>query len=366
MTRQQRYSYLSSQIASKDNEYFLAFFTLQERGGRLGGEKQVLEIDGHKVFVKRIPLTQKEYESKFSTKNLYNLPLCYHYGVGSAGFGAYRELVVNIKTTNWVLSGETENFPLLYHYRVLPFVGEHEPIDQAQQDGYIAYWGGNENIRTYINARTQATHELVLFLEYVPHILQDWLNEKPSATSGVMEELRETIDFLRHKEILHFDAHYHNILTDGERVYLADFGLVLDRNAELTDAERDFFDAHTHFDYGEVLMCLADVHLHTTYEALPESEKQKLREQYALSEEMDWVERESFLLAHFRELQDNGVLHLDATYFALLTKYHSVTLLMKKFFLEMHFNQQKDTSFPNETLKQLLGTTGFIEIREKL
>ena len=71
----------------------------------------------------------------FSTKNLYDLPTYYQYGVGSAGFGVFRELVANIKTTNWVLQGAIANFPLLYHARIIPFSGERPDVDMERHRG---------------------------------------------------------------------------------------------------------------------------------------------------------------------------------------------------------------------------------------
>ena len=99
--------------------------------GRGNGINSIINLDNKKIFVKSIPLTQKEYDNSFDTKNLYNLPTYYNYGVGSAGINCWRELIMHIKTTNWVLSGEIENFPLLYHYRIVksnkkPTVSEWE------------------------------------------------------------------------------------------------------------------------------------------------------------------------------------------------------------------------------------------------
>ena len=57
------------------------------------------------MFVKRVPVTDLEYENMFSTRNLYDIPTYYNYGFGSAGFGVYRELVTHVKASNWVLAG---------------------------------------------------------------------------------------------------------------------------------------------------------------------------------------------------------------------------------------------------------------------
>src|SRR5262245_16706023 len=73
-------------------------------GSGIGGSAVSLEIDGTPVFAKRVPLTDLERrpDNVMSTANLFQLPTFYQYGVGSAGFGAWRELAAHQMTTNWV------------------------------------------------------------------------------------------------------------------------------------------------------------------------------------------------------------------------------------------------------------------------
>ena len=61
-------------------------------GSGIGGRSAELDIDGTRIFVKRIPLTEAETraENARSTANLFGLPMFYQYGVGSAGFGAWQ------------------------------------------------------------------------------------------------------------------------------------------------------------------------------------------------------------------------------------------------------------------------------------
>ncbi len=56
------------------------------------------------IFVKQIPLTdlEKQPENFRSTANIFKLPLSYQYGIGSAGFGAWRELATHIMTTKFL------------------------------------------------------------------------------------------------------------------------------------------------------------------------------------------------------------------------------------------------------------------------
>src|SRR5437867_1786265 len=63
------------------------------------GTTETLDVGGTPVFVKRIPVTDLELEHRYSPRNLYRLPTFYHYGIGSAGFGVFRELLAHVKTT---------------------------------------------------------------------------------------------------------------------------------------------------------------------------------------------------------------------------------------------------------------------------
>ena len=127
--RHERYSKISSQIAQMDNARLQSLLDTGETQ-RGWGKTQILEIGGAKVFIKRVPMTALEYDNLFSTKNLYDLPLYYNYGVGSAGFGVFRELLTHVKTTNWVLEGAIGTFPLMYHFRNLPTTGARADVDK--------------------------------------------------------------------------------------------------------------------------------------------------------------------------------------------------------------------------------------------
>ncbi|GIE98248.1 hypothetical protein Ari01nite_57130 [Paractinoplanes rishiriensis] len=60
--------------------------------------------------------------------------------------------------------------------------------------------------------------------------------------------MREGVDFLAGQGLVHFDAHFGNLLTDGERVYFADFGLALHTGFGLTPAESGFLRRHAGYD----------------------------------------------------------------------------------------------------------------------
>ena len=251
-TRRKTYFKLSSQIAQLDNVQLRSLFENSESSSGWG-LNQVVVLGESRVFVKRIPVTNIEYDNLFSTRNLYDLPTYYNYGIGSAGFGVFRELVTHIKTTNWVLDEEIATFPLMYHYRIIPHSGKRvdvDMLDMEKRKSYVAYWGNSENVGNYVLARANADYELVLFLEYIPYVLETWLLENPGKLQNPLNDLRTTISFLRIKGIIHFDAHFHNILTDGDQTYLTDFGLVLDESFTLMKEEKSFFGQHIFYDYG--------------------------------------------------------------------------------------------------------------------
>lgn len=130
-SRIETYYELSSHLSLVDDEQLNVLLSETEET-RGWGRNHTITLGHSKVFIKRIPVTALEYEHMFSTKNHYDLPTYYNYGIWSAGFGAFRELISHIKTTNWVLSGAIENFPLMYHYRLRPCKGTTTSIQYCR------------------------------------------------------------------------------------------------------------------------------------------------------------------------------------------------------------------------------------------
>ncbi|MGW0697357.1 protein kinase family protein [Streptomyces sp. NBC_01579] len=229
-------------------------------GSGIGGRTAELKVDGTRVFVKRVPLTDIEMRSENarSTANLFGLPMFYQYGAGSAGFGAWRELAVHTMTTNWVLGNEYEGFPLMYHWRVLP---DAPPLGFADAlggiDGAVAHWEGSPAVRDRLDAIGRSSFSLVIFLEHVPHTLSVWLGDRRKAARAgedgptyawAEEALTRGAAFMSSRGLVHFDAHFNNILTDGRLIYFADFGLALSSGFELSQDETEFLTAHLAYD----------------------------------------------------------------------------------------------------------------------
>ncbi|MCL6299095.1 protein kinase family protein [Streptomyces kronopolitis] len=229
-------------------------------GSGIGGKSALLEVAGTPVFVKRVPLTDPERQPEHvrSTANLFELPVFCQYGIGTIGgpgFGAWRELAVHTMTTNWVLAAEHEGFPLMYHWRVLP---DSTPLPEelADIERAVAYWGGGSQVRRRIRALQQSSASVALFLEYIPQNLHQWLGTQVEAgdqtanraCAMVERELAAGTSFMNSRGLLHFDAHFENILTDGRRLYFADYGLALSSGFELSQDEAAFFDRHRTYD----------------------------------------------------------------------------------------------------------------------
>lgn len=157
------------------------------------------------MFAKRVPLTDREVANPHSTANLFDLPVYCQYGIGGPGFGAWRELAANMVVTEGLLTGATASFPLLYHWRVLPgrppVAAEHADIDA------IGALYGSPAVRTRLEALAAASSSLVLFLEYIPYRLLDWMREDPVGKAKTVErQLCEIVAFLRSRELLHMDG----------------------------------------------------------------------------------------------------------------------------------------------------------------
>jgi len=315
------------------------------------GSNRIIDLDGTRVFAKAVPLTERESLRPGCTENLFQLPAYYNYGVGSAGFGVFRELATHVKTTGWVVSGSIDTFPVMYHHRILPKIGA-EPLQRpGELDRYVAYWNDNPQIREFANARLDATLDLVMFIEYVPHVLYDWLPANQDKLPMVMEGMAATLSFLRAHGLIHFDAHLGNILTDGEQVFLTDFGLTQDDEFDLQPAERAFLDSHRHYDSGEFAYALTRP-LRKTVVDWPDATKRALCDRFGDIEL-------ATLLRHGQELTDEGTLDLRPDYLEVLIRYREVIRLVARFFDAMRTGDKTKGGYDDKELAQALTAAGF-------
>ncbi|MEU4408999.1 serine/threonine protein phosphatase [Streptosporangium sp. NPDC023963] len=266
-----RYGEVASALALRsDRQLAASLERAQVMGSGIGGSSVLLDVAGVPVFTKRVPLTDVERHAGnvMSTANLFGVPAFCQYGlveIGGPGFGAWRELAANVMTTSWVLAGRTAAFPLLYHWRVLP--GAPPPGDEhADVEAVVRYWDGSPAVRDRLHALARASAGIVLFQEFIPHNLDDWLaarlaagQEAAIAASAMVEScLLTDVAFMNGQELMHFDGHFGNILTDGERLYIADLGLATSRRFDLSGQEIEFLERNRTHDIGYALMRLVN------------------------------------------------------------------------------------------------------------
>jgi hypothetical protein len=250
---------VSASLGSRgDGELETLMGTGRVVGVSVGGGSELIDIDDVPVFVKRIPLTDREVAKPRSTANLFDLPMFCQYGLGGPGFNAWRELAANLIATDAVLAGETQSFPILYHWRVLPGRSP-AAAEYADIDAVVTAQAGSSAVRARLEALAAAACSLVLFCEYIPHPITDWLRENPADKAVALErQLSEIVTFLQDRELLHMDGHFGNIRTDMERIYLSDFGLATSSRFNLSPAERDFTAGHVTHDAGYAAMRLVN------------------------------------------------------------------------------------------------------------
>lgn len=278
---------VSGVLRALDSEGLVSLLASTHAGKEgFGGRTAQIVVGAECVFCKLIPLTRLEslLANYRSTRNLFELPSYYQYGIGSVGFGAWRELAAHALASDWVLHGKHEQFPLMHHWRVVQFTGS--TMVDSEADDYLkhpAARGNDESaIRERLLALRESTSQLAIFTEHFPKTLSGWLfeqlqSDRPSAhtaVSFVEERSRHAFEFMRSSSFVHFDAHLDNVLTDGTRLYFADFGLAVHKSFDLSEDERKFMNDHAYYDPARFASSL----VHTICRAMPGDEgwRQKL------------------------------------------------------------------------------------------
>ena len=342
-TRTEIHKHISTQLANySDAEVsdLLLKATFMHAG--IGGNSALVTIDNKYIFVKKIPLTDRERRPKniMSTANLFELPLFYQYRVGSAGFGAWRELMAHTITTNWVLSEECSEFPLMYHWRLVD-TGKLESMNSRELEDLnttVRSWNNSLAIRKRLEAVHNASAHLVLFLEYFPETLHDWFGTQlkagrtaaESAVSFVDERLKTITDFINARGFLHFDAHFKNIFCD-ENLFFSDFGLALSSEFDLTKAEVEFLELHRSYDRCVCIVSLVQCLIANLFG------------------KDHWEAR----LREFINNEQAKPEQITPPIAATIKRYAPIALVMAEFYRDLQ-NETKSVSYPATQLEYLL------------
>ena len=220
-----------------------------------GSESAILGFAGRRVFAKRMALTRRELDAGPAgsvTADLFGLPGLYQYAVGSAGFAAGRELEAARMTSGWALAGACPHFPILHHARVLPRTA---PKLSERQEAWLAlipaFWSGSPAIIARVDEVTRAPANIVMIQEFVGRDLETWLQAarpRGAKLAAAHDQWMGAVAFMNKRGLFHFDLHARNLLTDGEDLYLADFGYALGSGFDLSAEERAFLAAHADYD----------------------------------------------------------------------------------------------------------------------
>jgi len=212
------------------------------------GQTGIVNINGIKVFYKKLPLAKLFEQNQLDTSNLYKLPAYYNYGYGSAGINPWRELITHINLSEYVISGEIPNFPILYHWRVIE--DEETNFHSGFDEKLLKRFGNNPQIKKYLEDRLKSKYKIIIFLEFIPNVLYEYIKHNPKYLKKYDLESKKILDFLKSKGILDLDAHWGNYLVDSDsNLYLTDFGLVLDKNFNLDLDEKKFMNSNAKLPY---------------------------------------------------------------------------------------------------------------------
>lgn len=347
--RRARYARISDDLASRSEHELAARLDADgadPAAGRRGS--MIFEVDGVPVFAKQIPLTDLELDHPQSTANLFDLPMVCHfffgvpmftrYGFGGPAMNGWRELAANLAVTDGVLAGETESFPMLYHWRVLP-IRPQITAEPSNVDAVVAALDGSAAVRNRLEALRCASHSLVLFCEYIPQPLIHWLNEDPANKAETFERrLFQTAAFLRDRELLQLDGQIGNMLTDGDRLYLIDFGLATSTQFDLTSPERDFVESIATHDADYASLRLVNW-LGTALCGVPDPRTVDP----VTGEQHDWRSRAEFL----RQCAAGDIPHgLPSTAVGMLTRHAATAWRTFRFYRQL-YNEDIHTPYPS-------------------
>lgn len=348
-TRLIRYADISTSLALLSNDRLrkrLEEATVLNTG--IGGTTALLQLEDTPVFVKIVPLTELEScsENFMYTANMFKLPPFCQYGIGSPGGNVWREVAAHTITTNWVLAQKCKSFPLMYHWRVLHGLQRHMQISEELSDSskMVEFWG-SEAVGDRIEAMATAVDSVVLFCEYIPHNLHDWLTEQlaigedtaTAAFSIVDSELRSAVSFMNANGLVHFDLHFKNVLTDGHHVFITDFGLATSSCFELSDSELGFLELNKTHDG-----CYVVTHFVNWLVT-------------ALTKSVERTDRIDFIRRCADGYEPTEILESAAT---IIKRYAPIAAVINDFYTNLIF-KSRSAPFPIEEIESLCVTTGF-------
>lgn len=169
-----------------------------------------------------------------------------------------------------------------------------------------------------------------------------WLEEQAAlggdaadaAISMAEAGLLVAVDELQSAGVLHFDAHLDNMLTDGVRVYLTDFGLATSPSFQLSDLEELFIAANATHDRCHALTRLVDWIV------------------TALTDTPDWETRDE-RIERISDGDHSDLEHISPAAAAVVERHGTVAAIVNTFYRRLRFDD-RHASYPTDALEQAL------------
>jgi hypothetical protein len=307
-----------------------------------------VEVDSCPLFIKAVPVTERELEAGLPTTNLYGIPPSFNYPFGSPGVSVGRELAFARRSTEWVDTGDCSSFPIL----ICDHVIERPEPTRSVAGEYSAYRGDAESVSQYLRDRAAATSALVLVYEDLAGSAADRIITSPSDVGWIVDDVEQAIAFLQARHIVHFDIDLFNVVTDGERAYIADHGLVMDPTFDLSTQERQFLARNRHFDRGNLYLAVG----HQVYE-MYRAQPDRLRRRIDLELGLTGGSFETTalrLIDAVDQLDERGLLNAGTTLRALIAEHQAVIHFMHDFFTSARVEWSSDTMLDGARLGELL------------
>ena len=303
MTKSDDYYMLNTKLSFLTNDDIKKLIVMKKTvNNKKWGVNKIVKINNKKVFIKAIPIAGKILKNVHDSSNIYDLPSYYNYGYGSAGVNPWRELLMHIQTTNYVLNGTCDFFPMMYHYRVIED-DNNDLISSGIEQKLMDRWDNNKHIIKYLEDRINSKHKIVLFLEYIPHVTYKYLNKNPLFLSNFYKQSKSIIIFCNKNGILHNDAHLGNFIIDNdERVYLTDFGLSMSKKFDLDAREKKFMKMNKNLDRVYLMINVASVYIHRCIY------NKKIYKKYNLDMHKTSTELWMYLIDNINEIKNNFVM----------------------------------------------------------
>jgi serine/threonine protein kinase len=234
----------------------------------------------------------------------------------------------------------------MYHWRVLKRPDHYPPIydELADISSMVEFWG-TPFIRNRVEELEESVYSVVLFFEYVPYNLHDWLtdqvaigeNAATSAFSIVDSNLRSAVSYMNANGLIHFDVHFKNVLTDGHRVYITDFGIATSSLFDLSESELEFIELNKTHDGCYVVTQLVNWLVTALTNTVNRDERIDFIRRCAKGDESP-------------EIMDSAA--------KIIMRYAPIAVVINDFYTEL-ISKSRSTLFPVEEIERVCTKTGF-------